>query len=46
MVDEHTRQSALNIVERSILTNDLVAALEKVFTLWDGPPRMIGTAPP
>ncbi|WP_257207813.1 hypothetical protein [Rhodococcus erythropolis] len=34
MVDEHTRQSVLNIVERSIPAEDLVAALEKAFALW------------
>ncbi|ALU73727.1 hypothetical protein H351_31625 (plasmid) [Rhodococcus erythropolis R138] len=29
MVDEHTRQSVLNMVERSVTAGDLVAALEK-----------------
>ena len=41
MVDEHTRQSVLNIVERSIPAEDLVAALEKSFALWDGPPQIL-----
>ena len=31
MVDEHSRQSVLNMVEGSIPAEDLVAALEKVF---------------
>jgi len=41
MVDEHTRQSVLNIVERSIPAEDLVAALEKAFALWGGPPQVL-----
>ncbi|MDI9960667.1 MULTISPECIES: IS3 family transposase [unclassified Rhodococcus (in: high G+C Gram-positive bacteria)] len=41
MVDEHTRQSVLNIVERSIPAEDLVTALEKSFALWDGPPQVL-----
>ncbi|MDI9915617.1 hypothetical protein [Rhodococcus sp. IEGM 1379] len=36
-----TRQSVLNIVERSIPAEDLVAALEKSFALWDGPPQVL-----
>ena len=42
MVDEHTRQSVLNIVERSIPAEDLVTALEKSSALWGGPPRVCG----
>ncbi|MFB9781406.1 IS3 family transposase [Rhodococcus baikonurensis] len=41
MVDEHTRQSVLNMVERSIPAEDLVAALEKAFALWGGPPQVL-----
>lgn len=42
MVDEHTRQSVLNIVERSIPTEDLVAATERAFALWGRPaPRVL-----
>ncbi|MCD2158096.1 hypothetical protein LQL77_30825 [Rhodococcus cerastii] len=36
MVDEHTHQSVLNVVERSIAAEELVAALEKSFALWGG----------
>lgn len=38
MVDEHTRQSDLNIVERSITSDQLVVELGKAFALWGGPP--------
>ena len=41
MVDEHTRLSMLNIVERSITADDLVAQLEKVFALAGGPPKVL-----
>ena len=41
MMDEHTRQSVLNIVDRSIPAEDLVAALEKAFALWGGPPQVL-----
>ncbi|GAA3130695.1 hypothetical protein GCM10020255_004340 [Rhodococcus baikonurensis] len=41
MVDEHTRQSVLNIVERSIPAEDLVTALGKAFALWGGPPQVL-----
>ena len=41
MVDEHTRQSVLSVVERSIAAEDLVAALEKAFALWGGTPRIL-----
>ncbi|BAE46181.1 integrase catalytic domain-containing protein [Rhodococcus erythropolis] len=41
MVDEHTRQSVLNIVERSIPAEDLVAALKKAFAFWGGPPQIL-----
>ncbi|MFI5436597.1 hypothetical protein ACHMZP_33110 [Rhodococcus baikonurensis] len=44
MVDEHTRQSVLNIVERSIPAEDLVAALKKAFALWGGPPQVLSRA--
>ena len=41
IVDDHTRQSVLNMVERSIPAEDLVAALEKAFALWGGPPQVL-----
>ncbi len=40
MIDEHTRISLLNIVERSITADRLVAELDKTFAMWGGPPRM------
>ncbi|MDF3319739.1 IS3 family transposase [Rhodococcus sp. C3V] len=40
MVDEHTRHWVFNVVERSIPAEDLVAALEKAFALWGGPPQI------
>jgi putative transposase len=41
MVDEHTRQSLLHLVERSITAERLVAELEKVFTAAGGPPKVL-----
>lgn len=41
MIDEHTRQSLLNIVERSIAAERLVAELQKVFAAAGGPPRVL-----
>lgn len=41
MVDEHTRESLLNIVERSITAERLVAELETVFVGRGGPPRVL-----
>ncbi len=40
MVDEHTRESLLHLVERSITAERLVAELEKVFTVR-GAPRVL-----
>jgi putative transposase len=41
MVDEHTRVSLLNLVERSITGEDLVDELEKVFAAAGGPPKVL-----
>ncbi|WP_139277793.1 DDE-type integrase/transposase/recombinase, partial [Rhodococcus marinonascens] len=41
MVDEHTRLSLLNIVERSITAERLVEELGKAFVLWGGPPQVL-----
>ena len=41
MIDEHTRCSLLNLVERSITAERLVAELEKVFAAEGGPPRVL-----
>lgn len=41
MVDEHTRVSLLNIVERSITADRLVDELEKVFAAAGGPPKVL-----
>ena len=41
MVDEHTRCSLLNIVERSITAERLVAELKKVFGAAGGPPKVL-----
>ncbi len=41
MVDEHTRCSMLNIVERSITAERLVEELKKVFAAAGGPPRVL-----
>ncbi len=41
MIDEHTRESLLHVVERSITAERLVAELEKVFAAAGGPPRVL-----
>jgi putative transposase len=41
MLDEHTRESLLHRVERSITAERLVAELAKVFTARGGPPRVL-----
>lgn len=41
MIDEHTRLSVLNIVERSITSDRLVVELSKAFALWGGPPQVL-----
>ena len=41
MIDEHTRVSLLNIVERSITGERLVEELEKVFAAAGGPPKVL-----
>lgn len=41
MIDEHTRLSVLNIVERSITSDRLVVELGKAFALWGGPPQVL-----
>ena len=41
MIDEHTRESLLNIVERSITAERLVDELEKVFAAAGGPPKVL-----
>jgi putative transposase len=41
MVDEHTRESLLNIVERSIPAELLVAEIKKVFVAAGGPPKVL-----
>ncbi|MFF0707025.1 IS3 family transposase [Gordonia sputi] len=41
MVDEHTRMSLLNIVDRSITAERLIEELEKVFAIWGGPPMVL-----
>lgn len=41
MVDEHARESVLNIVERSITAELLVAELTKVLAVADGPPQVL-----
>ena len=41
MVDEHTRVSLLNIVERSITADRLVDELKKVFAAAGGPPTVL-----
>ena len=38
MINEHTRRSLMNIVERSISAQRLVDELAKTFALWGGPP--------
>lgn len=41
MIDEHTRESLLSIVERSITAERLVDELEKVFAAVGGPPIVL-----
>ena len=41
MIDEHTRQSLLNIVKRSTTAQRLNDELDKTFALWDGPPLVL-----
>ncbi|MGB2811250.1 MAG: IS3 family transposase [Mycobacterium sp.] len=41
MVDEHTRESLLNLVERSITGERLVEELTKVFAAQGGPPKVL-----
>ena len=41
MIDEHTRESLLNIVERSITGQRLVDELERVFAAAGGPPMVL-----
>jgi putative transposase len=41
MVDEHTRESLLHVVERSITAERLVIELDAVFAAAGGPPRVL-----
>jgi transposase InsO family protein len=41
MIDEHTRESLMNIVERSITAERLVTELETAFTVAGGPPKVL-----
>jgi putative transposase len=41
MIDEHTRESMLNLVERSITADHLVEELKKVFASAGGPPTVL-----
>ena len=41
MVDEHTRESLLDMTERSITAEQLVDELQRVFTTADGPPTVL-----
>jgi transposase InsO family protein len=41
MIDEHTRESLLNIVDRSITGERLVEELKKVFAAVGGPPKVL-----
>jgi putative transposase len=41
LLDEHTRESLLNIVERSITAQRLVTELEAVFAAAGGPPKVL-----
>ncbi|MFF7939812.1 IS3 family transposase [Nocardia gamkensis] len=41
MIDEHTRESLLHLVERSITAERLVAELQQVFTARGGPPKVL-----
>jgi len=44
MIDEHTRESLLNIVERSITGERLVEELKTVFAAVGGPPTVLRMA--
>jgi putative transposase len=41
MIDEHTRVSLLQLVERSIIAERLVTELERVFAVAGGPPKVL-----
>lgn len=41
MLDEHTRESLLNLVERSITADRLIDDLEKCFAAAGGPPKVL-----
>jgi putative transposase len=41
MIDEHTRESLLHVVERSITADRLVTELEAVFSVAGGPPTVL-----
>jgi putative transposase len=41
MIDEHTRESLLHVVERSITAERPVVELEDAFSAAGGPPRML-----
>ncbi|WP_373279255.1 IS3 family transposase [Skermania pinensis] len=41
MIDEHTRESLLHLVERSITAEALVTKLDRVFTRAGGPPKIL-----
>jgi transposase InsO family protein len=41
MIDEHTRLSLMNIVERSITAQRLTVELGKAFALWGGPTAVL-----
>jgi putative transposase len=41
MVDEHTRESLLRLVERSITAQTLIAELDRVFAAVGGPPMVL-----
>jgi transposase InsO family protein len=41
MLDEHTRVSLMDIVERSITAQRLTEELDKAFALWGGPPLVL-----
>ncbi|KKB97433.1 integrase [Mycolicibacter arupensis] len=41
MIDEHTRESLLNLVERSITGEHLVEELKAVFAAHGGPPKVL-----
>jgi putative transposase len=41
MIDEHTRESLLDLVERSITAERLVTELDRVFATVGGPPKVL-----